>query len=352
MYTYPMKYQVLPKLKSGDRVGVISPSEGLPDLFPWVQDLGLARLRDNFGLDYIEYPTTRMIGSSLKERARDIMAAFADPENKAVIASIGGFDQIQLIKYLDPQVFIDNPKPFFGYSDNTHLHNFLWNLGIRSYYGGSIMTEFAFHQKMCRITDDSIRHAFFDEGEFEVEVSNEFNDISLDWSDKNNLSMKRQFESNEGLVWDNPSGISTSGTLWGGCLESLIVQNTCAKYLPSNQDLDGVVLYLETSEEIPDPWIVQYLLIGFGERGWLGKFNAIIVGRPKAWNFKRQYNAEQKQAYKLEQRKVITDTVRQYNRDIPIVQNVDFGHTAPQVIVPSGSLARIDNENKKLYFSY
>ena len=78
-------FQKLPKLSPGDQVAVISPSE---------------------------------------DRARDIMAAFADPNNKAVFASTGGDDQIQLIKHLDPQVFIDNPKPFFGFSDNTHLHNF------------------------------------------------------------------------------------------------------------------------------------------------------------------------------------------------------------------------------------
>lgn len=146
------KFVKLPKLAKGDQVAVISPSAGLPAIFPWVQDLGLERLHDIFGLEPLEYSTTRVMRAPLEDRAKDVMAAFADPANKAVFTSIGGKDQIKLIKYLDPQVFSDNPKPFFGFSDNTHLHNFLWNLGIPSYYGSAIMTQLAFQGQMNDIT--------------------------------------------------------------------------------------------------------------------------------------------------------------------------------------------------------
>lgn len=64
------------------------------------------------------------------------MGTFTDPANKAVFTSIGGEDQIKLIKYLDADIIRVNPKPFIGYSDNTHIYNFLWRLGIPSYYGG------------------------------------------------------------------------------------------------------------------------------------------------------------------------------------------------------------------------
>jgi len=82
----------LPKLSKGDQVAVISPSAGLPQIFPWVQDLGLDRMKTIFGLVPVEYPTTRILGSSLEDRARDVMDAFADPKNKAVFTSIGGSD--------------------------------------------------------------------------------------------------------------------------------------------------------------------------------------------------------------------------------------------------------------------
>src|SRR6187431_3104565 len=142
----------LPKVSHGAQVAIISPSAGLPGLFPWVYEAGITQLQAVFGLVPKEYPTTRQMGSSLEDRARDIMAAFADPQNEAVISTIGGSDQIKLLKLLDPQVFLDNPKPFFGFSDNTHLHMFLWNLGIPSYYGGGIMTQYAMQGGMHELT--------------------------------------------------------------------------------------------------------------------------------------------------------------------------------------------------------
>jgi muramoyltetrapeptide carboxypeptidase LdcA involved in peptidoglycan recycling len=344
------QFKKLSKLSKGDQVAVISPSAGLPGLFPWVQDLGLERMRDVFGLQPIEYPTTRVMGSSLEDRARDVMAAFADPKNKAVFASIGGSDQIKLIKHLDPAVFANNPKPFFGFSDNTHLHNFLWNLGIPSYYGGGVMSQFGMNTKMLDITVNSLNHALFDEGEYELEVADEYNDIGLNWSDKENLRKSRQMEANKGLFWDGST--DAEGILWGGCVESLIVQSATGKYLPKDDDLEGTILFLESAEDIPEHWIVGYLLTGFGERGWLNKFQAVLVGRPKAWDFDKQNTAEQKAAYSEEQRQTVLKVVRQYNQTIPVVQNLDFGHTDPQVALPNGGKVRIATNEKKIYLNY
>jgi muramoyltetrapeptide carboxypeptidase LdcA involved in peptidoglycan recycling len=79
-----------PKPGPGDAVAVVSPSAGLPGRFPLPFELGLLRLRDEFGLVPVEYPTTRVMGAPPANRARDLHAAFAEPSIKAVIASIGG----------------------------------------------------------------------------------------------------------------------------------------------------------------------------------------------------------------------------------------------------------------------
>lgn len=336
----------LEKLHDGDQVAIISPSSGLPQKFPHPYELGLKRLREVFGLKPREYPTTRIMGASLKDRARDIMEAFVDPVNKAVFTSIGGNDQIQLIKYLDPQIFLDNPKPFFGYSDNTHLHNFLWNLGIPSYYGCAVMTNLGMNVEMFPETVESLNRALFHRGKYELAASKYYNDIGLDWSDKSNLKKPRTMEPNEGINWDGEGDVE--GVLWGGCVESLLFQSTVGKYLPKDADLDDVILFLETAEDIPDPWIISYLLRGFGERGWLNRIKAVLVGRPKAWEFDKPNNAAEKQAYRNEQREEVIRSVRQYNKDIPIVQNLDFGHTDPQVILPNGSIARVNASEKTI----
>jgi len=344
------RFVKLPKLSKGDQVAVISPSAGLPGLFPWVQDLGLERLRDIFDLVPVEYPTTRLMGASLADRAHDVMAAFADPANKAVFTSIGGEDQIKLIKHLDPQVFLKNPKPFFGYSDNTHLHNFLWGLGIPSYYGSAVMTQLAFQGKMNDITINSLNHALFDSGEYELEVADQYCDVGLDWSKKENLTKPRAMEPNDGLYWDGTG--DAEGVLWGGCVESLVAQAATAQYLPSSADLAGTVLFIETAEDIPEPWIVEYVLTGFGERGWFNAFQAVLVGRPKAWEFDKQNDTQAKAEYRRHQREAVLKTVREYNATIPVIQNVDFGHTDPQVIVPMGNTVRIAGNSKRIFFTY
>lgn len=334
----------------GDQVAVISPSSGLPQIFPEVFELGLKRLREEFGLLPKEYPTTRVMGAPLMDRARDITDAFADPANKAVFTSIGGEDQIRLIKYLDSEVFRQNPKPFIGYSDNTHLHLFLWRLGIPSYYGGAIMTQFGMHGQMDEMTKKSIKTALFDHGKAEITPSEEYNDIGLDWGNSSLLSQRRQYEPNEGLFWDGEQ--NAEGVLWGGCVESLIFQLTVGKYFPDESELDGTILFIETAEDIPDAWIVEYLLAGFGERGLFDKFRGVLVGRPKAWEFNKQKSADQKADYRAEQRTAVLKTVRQYNSKIPIVQNLDFGHTDPQILLPMGRTANIDIDKKSLFVDY
>lgn len=340
----------LNKLSKGDQVAIISPSAGLPEIFPWVQDLGLKRLSEQFGLVTKEYSTTRKMGSSLEDRARDVMEAFADKDNKAVFASIGGSDQIKLIKYLDPEVFADNPKPFFGFSDNTHLHNFLWGLGIPSFYGGGVMNQFGMNVQMFDMTVRSINQALFENGNFELEVASRYNDVGLDWSKKENLDKPRPLEENDGLYWDGEGEVE--GVLWGGCVESLIVQSSAGKYLPADEDIEGAILILETAEDIPEHWIVEYLLTGFGERGWLDKFRAVLIGRPKAWEFDQQNSTDKKAEYRKLQRETILKVVREYSKTIPVIQNLDFGHTDPQVVMPLGNKANIDTTKKTVRLSY
>ena len=69
------------------------------------------------------------------------MAAFADPGIRAILATIGGDDQLTVLPFLDADLVAANPKPFAGYSDNTNLLNWLWNLGLASYHGGSTMVH-------------------------------------------------------------------------------------------------------------------------------------------------------------------------------------------------------------------
>ena len=125
-----------PKARPGDAVAVVSPSFAAPAYFPEVHEQAMRRLAEVTGLVPVEYPTTRR-SSSPEDRARDLDAAFADPDIRAVLAVVGGEDQITVVPHLDPTLVRADPKPYLGYSDNTNILNWLWCNGVAGFYGGS-----------------------------------------------------------------------------------------------------------------------------------------------------------------------------------------------------------------------
>ncbi len=340
----------LEKLQKGDKVAVLSPSFAAPALYPHVFELGLERIREVFGLQPVEYPTTRKLGASADERAIDLVAAFENPEIKGVIATIGGDDQVTYIHTLAHNVFVENPKPFLGYSDNSHFCNFLFQQGIPSYYGACVMTQFAMQQSMDEYTIQHIRHALFDSGEYEISASRDYNEIGIDWSDPSLLNTRREYEKNTGWVWDQ--GRSGEGLLWGGCLESIDEMLRNNIQIPRLEDFEGIVLFLETSEEIPSHAYVRRVLRALGQRGILGRIQGVLMGRPKAWEFDKRLNKEERDVYVREQRQCVIDTVRVYNNGVSIVQNLNFGHTDPQIPMPYGGKVRIDSHNQKIFVSF
>src|SRR5262249_9957406 len=101
-------------VKSGDRIAIVSPSWAGPGVFPDTHERGIRVLREELGLEPVEYPTTRMVDATPAARAADLMAAFSDPDIRAVFATIGGDDQLTVLPYLDPEVLRRYPKRFFG----------------------------------------------------------------------------------------------------------------------------------------------------------------------------------------------------------------------------------------------
>lgn len=345
-----MNFQKLPKLKKGDKVAIVSPSFAAPAVWPKVYELGLKRIREVFELEPVEFSVTKKLGASGKERAKDLIDAFENNETKAVIATLGGDDQVTYIKTLPIEPFVNNPKPFFGYSDNTHFINHLWLNGVPSFYGANLFTEFAMQGDMNDFTVKYLKYALFEEGEFELGESDIFCDEDLNWSDDTTLDKRRRFQENEGWIWD--ANKNAEGIIWGGCLESLDELLRHGLQIPSLEDLEDIILFVETSEELPSADYVNRVIRAFGERGVLERINGLIVGRSKAWSRDNQNSDEQKVEYKNRQRETIGNIVKVYNKDLPIIHNFDIGHTSPQICLPVGKKLRIDSENKKVYAKF
>ncbi|WP_186777088.1 S66 family peptidase [Streptomyces salinarius] len=341
-----------PKPSPGDRVAVVSPASGLPGLFPLPYELGLERLRKEYGLEPVEYPATRKMGASPAERAADLHAAFADPGIKAVFASIGGDDQITVLPLLDRELIRANPKPFFGVSDNTNLLAYLRNTGIVGFHGASVMVELGRPGAMHPQTADSLRAALFTPGPYELRPAERWNDVDRDWADPATFDAEPGTRPGTGWSWENADRV-VEGRTWGGCLEILAWLLMADREIARDPaEYDGDVLFLETSEELPAAEEVFRILRNMGERGLLGRFSALLMGRPKTWSFQHRNSPEEADRYAAEQRAAVLRAMRAYAPDTMIVFDVDLGHTDPQVVVPYGGAVRVDGPARRITVTY
>jgi muramoyltetrapeptide carboxypeptidase LdcA involved in peptidoglycan recycling len=340
-----------PKPQPGDRVAVLSPSWGGPAAFPAVHDLSMDRLKTELGVVPVEYPTTRRRGASPADRAADLMAAFADPSIRAVMSTIGGDDQITVLPHLDPELAAADPKPFFGYSDNTNVLNWLWNTGIVAYHGGSTMVHLGRGAGLHPVSTASLRSALFTNDEVQLTPVDDFSEDEVGWATPEALTSSGPVQPSDGWSWHNADQ-AVSGATWGGNLEVLHWNLAASRWIRPAEDYAGCILLIETSEELPSATEVLRMLRNVGERGLLAQFGAVVVGRPKASSHESPRTELQRSAYRSEQREAVLRALEVYNPGALAVFGPDIGHTDPQWIVPYGGLMRIDGQARTIHVRY
>jgi muramoyltetrapeptide carboxypeptidase LdcA involved in peptidoglycan recycling len=316
-----------------------------------VHEQAMRRIRDELGLVPVEYPTTRRLGASSADRAADLHAAFADPSIRAVFATVGGDDSITVLPHLDPAVFRADPKPYFGYSDNTNVLNWLWFHGIASYHGGSTQVHLGRGGALHPTSVGSLRSALFDSAEVELTAAAEFWEDEIEWTDPAALTSTNPPVPSDGWFWHQPDRVVTAPT-WGGNLEILHWTLAVSRFVRPVADYAGCVLLLETSEEMPPAEEVFRILRNAGERGLLEQFPAVLMGRAKASVYTDVRTTEQRVAYRADQRAAVLRAFGAYNPDAMIVFDVDLGHTDPQWVLPYGGQMTVDGPNRRITAQY
>lgn len=341
------EFTVPPKVTTGDKVAVVSPSFAAPALFPDVHELAMRRLRADFGLRPVEYPTTRMLHASPADRAADLMAAFADPDIRAVLATIGGDDQVTVLPHLDPAVFRADPKPFFGYSDNTNLLNWLWYHGVAAWHGGSTMVHIGRGGAVHPVSAGSLRAALLTGGDVPLHPVPTFGEDELDWADPAALVDEPPTRPSPGWSWHQPDRVITAPT-WGGNLEILHWNLAVSRWIRPVEDYAGCVLIVETSEEMPPADEVFRMLRNAGERGLLAQFPALLVGTAKASSLQLHRTPEERDRYRADQQAAILRAMADYNPAAMIVFGLDIGHTDPQWVLPYGGQVTVDGPGRRV----
>lgn len=340
-----------PKARPGDKIAVLSPSFAAPGLAPAVHEQAMTRLAEATGLVPVEYPTTRQVGASAAERARDLDAAFGDPEVRAVLASIGGEDQITVVPLLDPALVRADPKPFLGTSDNTNLHQWLWDQGVASFYGGSSQVHLGPGPGIDPVHLASLRAALLTGERLEVSDPGESEDVGKDWDDPLALTSYGDRDATEPWAWAGPER-SVTGRTWGGCLEVLQWVLTAGRFRAEPDALAGGVLLLETSEELLPAREVGWIVRSLGERGLLAAVDAVLLARPPVSDFVRRPDAAERARLRAEQRDVVLGEVARYRPEAVVCVGIPFGHTRPQWILPHGGLMTVDGAARRVWADY
>ena len=328
------------KLNIGDTVAVVSPSWGGPSEFPAVYELGLSALR-GLGLKIKEYPSATKADKFLYDnpefRANDINMAFADQEVKAINASIGGEDSVRILPFIDIELIKKNPKIFMGYSDSTTINTYLNQNGLVTFNGPSVMAGFAQWGFSPREYQDHIKAMLFEnQANFEYRAFAEFTTSYLDWCDVPRPNEKFKTQANPGWTWLQGEG-QVHGRLFGGCIDVLeMMKNT--KFWPTADFWQDKILFLEKAEDEPSADRLGFVLRNYGMQGVFDKISALLIGRARGNNDKQNTALNE----------AVLNVVRlEFKNDkLPIVTNMDFGHTDPQWILPLGIEAIIDCDAK------
>ncbi len=333
-----LRLQKPPRLKPGDTVATVSLSwggAGDPEIL-WRYETGKRRLKEQFGLNVVELPHT-LKGSDYvyrhpEARAANLMRAFADPEIRGIFSCIGGDESIRMLPYIDFDVIRNNPKVFMGYSDTTITHLICLKAGVSSFYGPSILAEFAENIRIFPYTAEHVEKTLFRANPIgDILASEGWTGERIEWLAEN-ANIEKKLNKNEGYLVLQGEG-KVQGRLIGGCLEVLEMAKGTALW-PPMEAFSGALLFLETSENMPAPETVLYTLRSFGAMGIFHAVNGLLVAKPHQGRYFQEYPAMIKKAL------AEFDLTR-----LPVFYNMSFGHNEPMCVLPYGAMAEIDCEN-------
>lgn len=314
------------KLVAGDEIRIVAPSLSASIISEKNKVSANKKLADigfkiTFGKNINEIDD--FDSSSIKSRIEDLHGAFKDKKVKMVLAVIGGMNCNQLLKYIDWNIIKSNPKIFLGFSDTTALQNAMFaKTGLVTYSGPS-WSSFAQEQDFD-FTLNSFKDCLMSDVPFEVGASERWSDDKW-YLDQN----AREFVKNDGWLVINKG--KASGTILGANLCTLnLLQGT--EFMPN---LKNSILFIEDDSETKDGNFDRDLQSLIHLPSFSG-VKGIVIGR-----FQKESKITNEKLIK------IIKTKRELNK-IPVIANVDFGHTSPLITFPVGGEVVLDANKKRI----
>jgi muramoyltetrapeptide carboxypeptidase len=257
-----------------------------------------------------------------KALADELHQALANESCHAVMAVTGGWAMLPVLPLLELEEIAGAGKPIIGYSDVSSLVNVVAAAGLVAFHGPMVMPEFGEGDGPWWYTVDSFQAVVGGlQARHVVEPAPAWSDEVL-WWDKDDRRRRREIRGRGYRALSYGIG---EGPIWGGNVGSLCLLAGTGLW-PAVPD-DAVVL-VEAWQIAPDEWwarLEQLRMCGVFERA-----SAVVVGRmgqprPTATGYD-EYD----------------DVVRMVvPAGVPVLADVDAGHTEPMCTLPIGGRARV-----------
>jgi muramoyltetrapeptide carboxypeptidase len=314
-----MRAALPPKLRPGDTIRVIAPSLSAA-IIPAATRHMIERRFTELGLEvtYGEHVEERDLfdSSSVASRLADLHAAFADPAVAGVFTVIGGYNANQLLPHIDWELIRANPKVFCGYSDITALQCATLARADLVTYSGPHWSTFGMERHL-EPTLQAFTECVFRDSPLDLKPAAAWSDDAwyLDQGDRNLLP-------NQGW-WVLAEG-EAGGHIVGGSLCTLnLLQGT--PFMPS---LDGAVLFVEDDFESKPHDFDRDLTSLLQQRDARGA-TGLVIGR------------FQKASGMTPEALDLIVRSKPELAGLPVIANVDFGHTDPLITFPIGGTVEI-----------
>jgi muramoyltetrapeptide carboxypeptidase len=316
-----MQNTLPPRLQSGDEIRVITLSQSLGNITlnhaEIVKDkLASLGLNTSFGSNSIKVDD---IGSnSIQDRVDDLHQAFADESVKAIFVARGGFNCNQILPYLDYDLIAKNPKIIIGYSDITAIINAIYaKTGIITYSGPGFSSLKSIEFDNQDFTYKYWHRALFESGSIEVLPAKNI----IDESYKSGKSVASEYISDG--FWVINQGLA-EGTIIGGNLCTLnLLQGT--EFMPS---LIDSILFIEDDYESSAGHFDRDLE-SLTHLPDFDRIRGLVIGV-----FQADSGVSRDTLTKLIKNKTKLS-------NIPVLANVNFGHTKPMLTFPIGAKATL-----------
>lgn len=293
------------KIKPGDTIGVVAPSN--PIIGDNIEELKKAKKileKDGFKVIFSKniFSNTNRYTATAKEKAEDINEMFKNKEVKMIWCAKGGNNSNSVFEYLDYEAIKENPKIICGYSDITSLTNII-------------------HEKTGLVTFSGTN----------------FKTIATDETDYSYKEAIKRFVKGSLEIGKEKTGYKTikegtaEGELVGGNL-FLTRGMVCGKYSIS---FKNKILFLEELGIETEPAVINNFLYYMKQNGVFDEIKGLWLGN---------YEHESKITIEEIVQEVLGD---EYN--FPIIKSNNFGHCETKTVIPIGTKARIDtNEKEKI----